>query len=255
MAPRVFYPSCTVAIGLRFDDALHYIKSAAVTPETEIARRLPPSDLQPLADSVAFRRDTDARAPVRVERQLGRSELAGQRGSASGRGFKAGIVTRGRSTWSWATTSCHSTLASSKPARSACSGTVTPESFAQGVVERADLGRGRRATIVRPSIINGTDAQGHPDLDKLAIWGDADEFELKIGENPTLQIKGRDLRCCSSPAPCAKACSASSTSRSLSTKWSSRSSTATRSGRKCRLPSSPLNGPVAGCHRLAWRAI
>ena len=40
MAPRVFYPSCTVAIGLRFDDALHYIRSAAVTPETEIARRL-----------------------------------------------------------------------------------------------------------------------------------------------------------------------------------------------------------------------
>ncbi len=195
MAPRVFYPSCTVAIGLRFDDALHYIRSAAVTPETEIARRLPPGDLnrsqiQSLFDAVPtqeplFVSSGNSDALSWLVNVVPRSAVVSKPGFRDAGTFDLELG--------------YHELPFDPRLVKACQvrvflGTVTPESFAQGVVERADLGRGRRVTIVRPSVINGTDAQGHPDLDKLAIWGDADEFELKIGDNPTLQIKGRDLR-------------------------------------------------------------
>ena len=38
---RRYYPSVSLALGLRFDEALHYIRSQATTPTTEIARREP----------------------------------------------------------------------------------------------------------------------------------------------------------------------------------------------------------------------
>ena len=192
---RFYYPSCTVALGVRFDDALHYIREARLTPQTEVARRTPASDLS-RSDIQALLDATPTQEPLFVAS-----------GNSDSLSWLVNVVPRSanvtkpgyRDAGTFDLELGFHELPFDPRLFKACQvrvffGTVTPEDFGRGVTqERARVGT-TNLRVIRPSIIQGLDAQGHPNYDKLAIWGDADKLKLTGGDNPTLTIEGRDLR-------------------------------------------------------------
>ena len=185
---RRFYPSVTLALGIRFDEALHYIRGQATTPSTEIARREP--------DPLGFVDPPPAQEPLFVSS-----------GNSDALSWLVNIVPR--------SASC--TKASYRDAGTfeasigyhelpfdprlikamqvrVFAGCIDPADFAQGVTQRVQIGNGRVLQVLRPSVLQGADVQGHPRLDLLAMWGIADDAKLALSENPTWSVSGRDLR-------------------------------------------------------------
>lgn len=192
---RVFYPSCTVALGVRFDEALHFIRGQSKTPTTEIARRTPPSQL------------TQSQASALLSSIPGQEPLFISSGNSDALSWLVNVVP-----WTASVTKpgfrdagtfdvglgFHALPFDPRLMKAVqvrvFFGCVRPEDFARGVGELVPVGPGRSIRVVRPSIIQGLDAQGHPDFDKLAVWGIADKGKFVAGDSPSLHLTGRDLR-------------------------------------------------------------
>ena len=189
---RRFYPSVTVAIGLRFDDALHYIRAQAKTPSTEVARRQAPysfqAQQQSRLDSIPsveplFVSSGNSDPLTWLVNQVARS------GNLTKPGFRdAGTF---RIDLGYHDLPIDPRLVKAAQVR-IFAGCVRPEDFAAGVTEVIPVGQGR---TVRRSVIQGIGTDGRSDTNLLALWGSVDNFgPVRFGDNPTLTISGRDLR-------------------------------------------------------------
>ena len=185
---RRYYPSVSLALGLRFDEALHYIRSQATTPTTEIARREP--------DPLGFVDPSPAQEPLFVS--SGNSDSLSWLVNIVPR---SASVTKGsyRDAGTFEATIGYRELPFDPRLIKAMqvrvfAGCIDPRDFYQGVTQRVQIGNGQILQVARPSILQGADVQGHPNLKLLAMWGIADEPELTLNENPTWSVRGRDLR-------------------------------------------------------------
>ena len=191
MARRI-YPSITVAIGLRFDDALHYIRAQKTTPSTEIARRQSPLSFQ-------------AQQQQRLDSIPSTEPLFVSSGNSDPLTWLVNVVARGgnltkpgfrdagtfRIDLGYHDLPIDPRLVKAIQVR-IFAGTVRPEDFAAGVTEVIPVGQGRH---VRRSVIQGIGTDGGADTNLLALWGSVDNFgPIRFNENPTLTLSGRDLR-------------------------------------------------------------
>ena len=179
---RRYYPSCVVALGIRFDEALHYIRSQSKTPTTEIQRRTD-TPIQPTQEPLFISSGNSDPLSWLLNR-VPRSANVTKPGYRDAGTFDVEIGYR--------ELPFDPRLIKAMQVR-VFFGTVDPDDFARGVTERVQVGD-RAIRVVSPSILQTADDQGHPNLGLLAIWGIADKVKRKGGENPTFNISGRDLR-------------------------------------------------------------
>lgn len=201
---RVYYPSVTVSIGLRFDQALHVLRTAAQTATNEISRRDAPNALvQFLPRSASLNDRTLSAAEAAQDAQPG-SEPLFVGTSSDSLTWLCNVVPR-VADWtkpgygeagSFSVTLGFNELPIDPVFIAAAqirlnAGCVDPSDFAKGMTEVIPLGNNR---FVRKSVLESIDTAGLSISDKLMIWGVADKPKVRLDHNPTLTFTGRDLR-------------------------------------------------------------
>ena len=190
MAVRRYYPGVTVAIGLRFDDALHYIRQANKTPTTEIARRRAPEQAS-IADAEALIASIPGTEPLFLSTPSDSLSWLVNVVPRSASITKPGFRDTGTFDIEvgYHELPIDPVLVKALQVR-VFAGCVSPEAFAQGMTEAIPVGSRR----VRRSVVQGLNEAGLSDESLLAIWGVGDGWEVEIGENPVARLEGRDLR-------------------------------------------------------------
>jgi len=205
-----YWPSCVVAIGLRFDDAVH------LATNRQALARGQPSRIQPGGQSLT---DADFKKLLRGQRLVqdrpgtpaGPDTLDQVRegaplvfGSPSDQlSWVLNVDPRSamcrrpgyrRAGEAHLTVGFHELPVDPQLIKAAqirvFFGTVDPSEAASGYTRSfIDQGRERRR-----SVISTHDQAGQPNLDRLALWGIADTWKVSYQEDSTVQITGRDLR-------------------------------------------------------------
>lgn len=191
MALRVYYPSVTVALGIRFDEALHIIREGRKTPSTEIARRVPPNQ-QSLNDLQASLDAQASTEPLFVSTKSDDLSWLVNQVPRTAEVTKPGYEEAGtfRAIFGFHEFPVDPIFIKAAQVR-VFAGCVDPMNFATGVTEVIPVGGGRN---VRRSILQSIDAAGQPISDLLACWGIADNLKADLGDNSTVEFVGRDLR-------------------------------------------------------------